>query len=388
MRPDDLPLPRSWPKQPTLESFRWRPSHSSLPSLLDLPHRVLTHSGRAAIGLALEEIGIQPGEAVLVPTYHCPTMIAPVERLGATPVFYGLDSNGMPLLSSIADDTRLRAALVPHLFGIPRPMSEVAEFCRARRIMLIEDCAHCFFGRSTEAAVGTVGDYAIGSLPKFFPTLEGGILASSRHPIRAQLPVRRSVGQNARALWDSLDISARAGRLGWEGEALCALTNRGNSIHQESHAIETEPVSAVAEDVRQNALADPLLSLVGIRVVDAWLVTHTDLESNIHIRRRNYRLFAEHFADVPRAVTPVAQCPSFAAPYVFPLTIDQPNKAYRSMRAAKLPVFRWDRVWPDTPFIPGDAGNIWARNLIQFACHQSLSADDIKRVAMSAKRCL
>lgn len=382
------PLQPPWPKQPTLDGFRWHPSDGILPSLLDLPHRVMTHSGRSAIGLALREIGVKPGEGVLLPTYHCPTMIAPIELLGAVPIFYGLDGNGMPILPIGTSDDHVRAALVPHLFGMPRPMSQIAEFCRTQRIALIEDCAHCFFGKSNEAPAGSVGDYAVGSLPKFFPTLEGGILASSRHPIHACLPHRSVVGSNARALWDSLDISARSRGLGLGGAALRALAQLRHGARPGATPTGTgrELMSSVL--VRQHALSDRLLAPEPIRAMDRWIVMHTDPELNVRQRQKNFALFAESFADVPGARLLITECPGDAAPYVFPLLLDQPDTAYGDMRAAGLPVFRWDRIWPDTPAIHGDVGLQWANHLIQFACHQSLGLTDIEQIASIARRCV
>ena len=41
-----------------------------------------------AIALALKQMGIGPGDTVLVPSYHCASMIEPVIWAGATPLFY------------------------------------------------------------------------------------------------------------------------------------------------------------------------------------------------------------------------------------------------------------------------------------------------------------
>src|SRR5262252_9349500 len=53
---------------------------------------IFASSGRAAIFLGLEALGVGPGDRVLVPTYHCPTMIAPIVRLGAKPLFYPINA--------------------------------------------------------------------------------------------------------------------------------------------------------------------------------------------------------------------------------------------------------------------------------------------------------
>ena len=148
---------RSYPRLPVLgwSAFageRAAPTHG----VLSNPHRRYTTSGRAAIALALRVLGIRPGNKVLVPTYHCPTMIAPVVRAGAQPMFYPITATGGIDLEWLqrADLVGARAMLAAHYFGIPQPMSEVRAFCDSYRIALIEDCAHAFFGLSDGAAVG------------------------------------------------------------------------------------------------------------------------------------------------------------------------------------------------------------------------------------------
>jgi hypothetical protein len=51
------------------------------------------------------------------------------------------------------------------------------------------------------------------------------------------------------------------------------------------------------------------------------------------------------------------------------------------VRASGVPVFRWDRQWPGTPSLPGDAGAAWARQVYQIGCHQDLSEADVRAIA-------
>ncbi len=118
-----------------------------MPCLLDSPRLSFTTSGRAAIALALQALGVGSGDRVLVPTYHCPTMVAPAVHVGARPVFYPLRSSGADLAFLEALDlTGVRAILATHYFGLPQPMAELRRFCDRKGIALIEDCAHALFG--------------------------------------------------------------------------------------------------------------------------------------------------------------------------------------------------------------------------------------------------
>jgi dTDP-4-amino-4,6-dideoxygalactose transaminase len=157
------------------------------PSFIDLARRQYTTSGRSAIFLALEALGIGAGDLVLVPSYHCPTMIAPVVTLGAKPLFYPIDDDGSPSRTWLdtLDTTGVRALLVAHFFGLPQPMALLRRWCDGRGVLLVEDCAHALFGRSDGHPVGSWGDAAIASLTKFLPVNEGGWPRPERRQYRA-----------------------------------------------------------------------------------------------------------------------------------------------------------------------------------------------------------
>ena len=157
-------------RYPRLPVLGWsafsRRSAELPPGVMDAKHRRATVSGRAAIALALQVLGVRPGERVLVPTYHCPTMITPIFAAGALPVFYPIGSTGGPSLAWLEQHGkgRARAMLVAHYFGIPQAMAGIRAFCDENGLALIEDCAHAFFGVSEGRAVGGWGDVAIASL--------------------------------------------------------------------------------------------------------------------------------------------------------------------------------------------------------------------------------
>ena len=372
-----FPLPR----QPILEFASMQQRAFTVPSLLDLPNKILTRSGRSAIVLALQILRIGRGDRVLVPTYHCPTMIAPVEFVGAVPLFYPITAAGLPDLDYLerCGMPAVRAMLVPHLFGLPIPLDAVAEFCRTRGIALIEDCAHCFFGTTASRTVGATGDFAIGSLPKFFPVVEGGILASARTPLPATLGAR-PLSNEVRAAWDLLDMSARAGRLGLLGAGVRAVSRTKQFIGRQLDATQYPVATPTAEWIRGESLRDLLLQPNAARRVEAHLVTRNDLAWNTRRRRENFESLASGLANLPHAAPLVGKCAPTSAPYVMPLLVRDPDECYERMRASGLPVFRWDRLWPGTPVLPNDSAPVWSRCVIQIACHQSLRDVDVTEI--------
>jgi dTDP-4-amino-4,6-dideoxygalactose transaminase len=80
--------PREVPRLPVLD---WQGFGFSaalrVPSVADGPAHVFTSSGRAAIMLCLESLGVREGGQVLGPTSDCPSTVAPIIAVGAKPVF-------------------------------------------------------------------------------------------------------------------------------------------------------------------------------------------------------------------------------------------------------------------------------------------------------------
>ena len=65
---------------------------------------------------------------MLVPTYHCPTMIAPVVALDVEPVFYPIGAEGGAQIEWLERQPLegVRALLAAHYFGLPQPMQAEA----------------------------------------------------------------------------------------------------------------------------------------------------------------------------------------------------------------------------------------------------------------------
>jgi hypothetical protein len=77
--------------------------------------------------------------------------------------------------------------------------------------------------------------------------------------------------------------------------------------------------------------------------------------------------------------------PDDAVPYVFPIWVEQPDPGYQALRSMRIPVFRWDRLWPTTSKLPGDHGVMWSHHVIQLPCHQDLRPVDLNAIVAAVK---
>lgn len=383
------------PKLPVLASDTFAGARQAdTPCLLDLSATHFTVSGRAAILLALEALSIRAGDQILVPSYHCPTMVAPIVALGAEPVFYPINDHGAPDMQWVQAHATpsTKAMLVAHLFGLPQPLADLRHWCTANSVYLVEDCAHALFGSHAGHTVGSTGDMAIASLTKFLPVVEGGCLVNNL--AGTQVPALRAPGGAAqvKAAFDIVHTSVNAGRLPLLAPLMQAVTGlRGllkpaapvPHINANAHAA----ASATPELPESDSFTiDTFKAHTALTGVCHWMAQHAHRQRIVDRRRANYRFFTQAFASVAGMHPLLPQLPEHCAPYVFPLWVDVPDPGYAELRRLDYPVSRWDWLWPGVPDMAQDQGKLWSHHVLQLACHQDLTAAELQYMVATLQR--
>ena len=94
--------------------------------VIGVPHAIALSSATAAMHLALEALGLKPGDEVIVPVYTFTATAAVIIHCGAQPVFVDVDPvtcNIDPAALEAAITPRTRAVMVVHIGGLlPRWM--------------------------------------------------------------------------------------------------------------------------------------------------------------------------------------------------------------------------------------------------------------------------
>ncbi len=362
-----------------------------MPCLGEIANRAYTSSGRAALLAAFGQMGLPPGSRVLVPSYHCPTMVAPVVQAGLVPVYYPIGPDGLPKLDDIAptDLERTGAMVVAHLFGLPRSLQAVQDWCRARDILLVEDCAHSYFGWAGDRPVGHWGDYAIGSLTKFFPVGELGLLASAHHPLRPLGLSAPGWRQQIKGGVDVVELAHLHGRLWGIGHLAAPLLQLKSRRHPNPSPDNTAPPTAAVNDIdamvqqcdmgranqRPSAIAVTLHRLLPLQRI-------------VRQRQTNHRALVNGLSGLTGAKPLFGHATNGNAPYVMPLWFedaDRADRVYAAMRGAGLPTMRWDRQWPGTPELRTEAVMHWRHQVIQILCHQSFDNTDIAAICAKSR---
>src|SRR6185436_4098239 len=115
-----------------------------LAAYLGVRHALGCNSGTDALHLPLVAAGVGPGDEVIVPAFTFFATAEAVSHTGATPVFADVDPQTFNLSAaslSAKISSRTRAVIAVHLFGQCAELDRIAELCRSRGLLLIEDCA-------------------------------------------------------------------------------------------------------------------------------------------------------------------------------------------------------------------------------------------------------
>jgi dTDP-4-amino-4,6-dideoxygalactose transaminase len=158
-------------------------------------------SGTDALILALESIGLEPGDEVITTPFTAIPTVSAIVRAGATPRFVDIDPRTLLMrvdLIEAAVGPRTKAIMPVHIFGAVVPMSDVLEIARSRGLAVIEDAAQAHGSSSRGRRAGTFGDLGCFS---FYPTKnlggygDGGMIVTDNPARAAELRRRRNYGK-------------------------------------------------------------------------------------------------------------------------------------------------------------------------------------------------
>jgi perosamine synthetase len=158
-------------------------------------------NGTAALHLACLALGLRPGQEVIVPSLTYVATANCVTYTGAIPVMADCDPKTWNLTAeAIAPliNSRTAGIIAVHLYGLPSPIEQISELCRARGLWLIEDCAESLGATVGGRATGTFGDAATFSFygNKTISTGEGGMVFVRDAQRRAQARMLRGQGMD------------------------------------------------------------------------------------------------------------------------------------------------------------------------------------------------
>ncbi len=161
---------------------------------------IAVNSATAGLHLALEAIGVGPGDEVITTTHTFTATAEVIRYLGADPVFVDID-----LDSYCIDVTKIEQritsktkAIVPvHFGGLSADMTTIIDIARRHQLRVIEDAAHALPCTHDKVSIGMLSsDATVFSFyaNKTMTTGEGGMLVTRDRAIAERARVMRLHG--------------------------------------------------------------------------------------------------------------------------------------------------------------------------------------------------
>ena len=148
---------------------------------------VLCGSGSLALEIALRACNIREGDEVVIPTFCCTAVVAPVLAVGALPVFadVGEELNLTVETVDTALTQKTKAVIVPHLFGNPADINSIVEHVHGKDIRVIDDAAQALGATIAGHSVGSFGGAGVFSFgdEKVCSGLGGGVVISRQQEV-------------------------------------------------------------------------------------------------------------------------------------------------------------------------------------------------------------
>lgn len=372
------------PQEPRLSwrmfwpSWRWR-EHP-----LPLPDRRTSHVfwARNALYHSLTILGIRPGDAVLVPAYHCAMAIEPFVRYGATVQFYNIHEDCSLDLDDIQRKItpKTRALLMIHYFGYPQPMRALQALCHTHHLALIEDCAHVLRGDTEGQPLGTFGDVSVFSWRKFFPLYDGGYLVVNNPEFPATLSFQHAgFVLSAKIVKNMLDkvFEDSPSRLLHGVSALLHLPYVAARylVQIYEHTTEDLSVNNYSLDFEEASLH------LSMSKFSRYVLRHLDLEPVIAQRRANALYLLQAIATIPGLTPFFPTLPTGVCPLAFPILAAGHADIHVGLRARGIPAFTWGGVihpllaleeYPEAAFL--------YHHMVMLPIHQDIDETDLHTI--------
>jgi dTDP-4-amino-4,6-dideoxygalactose transaminase len=213
-------------------------------------HCIGVANGTDALELALEGLGVGPGDEVITVAH---TFIATAEailRVGAVPVFIDVKPDTLlmdPALIEGALTPRSKAILPVHLYGQCVDMDPIMEIARGRHLVVIEDACQAHGATYKGRTAGSLGDAAAFS---FYPGKnlgaygDAGAVTTSSDPLANWLRKARNHGRQTKYLHE---FSGRNSRMaGLQGAVLSVKLRHLTAWNARRRALASELLRRLA----------------------------------------------------------------------------------------------------------------------------------------------
>lgn len=175
----------------------------------DSKYAIAVGNGTLALDIALEVLGLQPEDEVIVTPRTFIASISSVVNAGAKPVFADIDENSgnispQTIEAVITDKTK--AIICVHLAGWPCDMDGIMALAEKHNLYVIEDCAQAHGAKYKGRSVGSIGHFGAWSFcqDKIMTTGgEGGMVTTNNEALWRKMWAYKDHGKSYAAVYET-----------------------------------------------------------------------------------------------------------------------------------------------------------------------------------------
>lgn len=175
----------------------------------DSKYAIAVGNGTLALDIALEVLGLEPEDEVIVTPRTFIASISSVVNAGAKPVFADIDENSgniSPQTIEAVITGKTKAIICVHLAGWPCDMDGIMALAEKHNLYVIEDCAQAHGAKYKDRSVGSIGHFGAWSFcqDKIMTTGgEGGMVTTNDEALWRKMWAYKDHGKSYAAVYET-----------------------------------------------------------------------------------------------------------------------------------------------------------------------------------------
>ncbi len=338
---------------------------------------------RYALYLGIDVLGIQSGDSVLLPAFHCQTAIDPFYIRGIDIQYYNILQNGNIDLSDLKRKTKpnTKAVLIIHYFGLEQRLQEIKGWAQEKKIKIIEDFAHLLISEQLSEKRKLWGDAAVFSWKKFFPIPDGGILVLKSTQNRQNINLVE--GDVFRQIYSWKRALVKVNPRSFVGKILSELSRlspfaKGNTNRQ-SNERPTLPNPSLFESGKPNRV-------LRMTEISKRIFGHLTIATIIKKRYEYARFFSQELGKIPCIKLWLPEVPKDVGLWAYPFIVENIRDFHVALRHRGIEAFTWGGVAHSTlPLEQFKDAKFLYQHLVMIPLHQDLSWKDLEEIVENIK---
>ncbi|WP_299877320.1 DegT/DnrJ/EryC1/StrS aminotransferase family protein [uncultured Cocleimonas sp.] len=166
-------------------------------------HALAVNSATSGLHLALEAVGVGPGDVVITTTYTFTATAEVIRYLGADPILVDIDPktfnmNPELLREALEGHDNVKAIMPVHFAGQACDMDAILALAKEFDVKVVEDAAHALPTTYKGKVIGSLSDITVYSfyVTKTIATGEGGMIATENEEYLSRMKTMRLHGIN------------------------------------------------------------------------------------------------------------------------------------------------------------------------------------------------